>query len=185
MYDALITKAERIKCGRNRSVVAAAAVGGISQLWSYANSASECEISPDKRRKRGERGVGAAPHRGRGVKIKIARESWVGVASEARASCSGEHVVPCLPPCFSVTVCLKVCSFSRLVGFIFIPPPQHSRPLLLSTSTSTSPPCASCSDVPRDCRQPGRGHYGEGGRSSGRACAGKCARVRACPVRLF
>lgn len=88
---------------------------------------------------KGREGVGADPHRDRGVKIKIARESLVGVATEARASCSGEHVVPCLPPCFSVTVCLKVCSFSRLVGFIFISPP-HPRHSTADRFSSTAPP---------------------------------------------
>lgn len=93
MCDALITEAKRLKWDRNRSAVTAAAAvggvgwggGGISQLWSYANSASECEISPDKRRKRvkggregGEGGVGAASNRGGGVQIEIARESWGG-----------------------------------------------------------------------------------------------------------
>lgn len=98
----------------------------------------------------------------------------MGVASEARASCSGEHVVPCLPPCSSVTVCLKLCSFSRLVGFIFIPPPtaqQTSSPLLhlrfhLPTlrfllRRSPGSPTARPRSLPR---------IGEGGRSSGRAC---------------
>lgn len=84
---------------------------------------------------KGREGVGADPHRGRGVKIKIARESLVGVATVTSASCSGEHVVPCLPPCFSVNVCLKVCSFSRLFGFIFTPP--HST---ADRFSSTAPP---------------------------------------------
>lgn len=59
-----------------------------------------------------------------------------GVATEASASCSGEHVVPCLPPRFSVTVCWKVRSFSRLVGFIFIsPPPPPRHPTAQQTSS--------------------------------------------------
>lgn len=84
-------------------------------LWCYANNVCECEISPDKRwggRKDERRGGGTAhrsTRRGASVvkkKIKIVqpRETLVGVDTEARASCSGEHVVPCLPSCSSVSV---------------------------------------------------------------------------------
>lgn len=56
MCDALITKAES-NVAERAAVTATAAVGGISQLWSYANSASECEISPDKRREKARGGL--------------------------------------------------------------------------------------------------------------------------------
>lgn len=54
--DALTTGAKRVKCCRNRCVFTAE-----SRLWSYANSASECEISPDKRREKRVRGGWCSP----------------------------------------------------------------------------------------------------------------------------
>lgn len=121
------------------------------------------------------RGGGAAPHRGRGVKIKIARECWVGVAREARASCSGEHVVPSA----SLLRCHCVCEglqLLRLFGLSFIHP-QHGRPPLRSRSTCTftSTSRASFRDGSRDCPQPGRGHFIVLER--GKACVCVCRKV--------
>lgn len=67
------------------------------------------------------------------------RETLVGVVTKAKASCSGEHVVPCLPSCLPacLSVSVRVCmwrspAFQSLLPLY--PPAHHCRPAPLFRS---------------------------------------------------
>ena len=153
--DALVTKAERVRCSRNRCVSIATVVGEPRSFGVMLIARLNVKFLLTKESKADGGWCGPAPRR-RGKKLgSPARVGWAW--PEARASCSGEHVVPpaSLPLCHRV--CVKGCSFSvfsvsasssrSAADLLFFPPaPSLPHPALLSAT------------VPGIRRQPGRLH---------------------------